>query len=88
MVFTDGEETVAPYIADVEYDILQKKPIIHGLLMDSVAKNHDLITLSIASGGGFCIYEFGGKGGIDYYQCLMNTISTLGTFAALEVSSV
>ena len=68
-------------------DVLRKEAIVHGLLMDGVADDHDLIKLSVQSGGDFCIYEDSGSGGIDYYQCMMDIISNFGSFSATEVSS-
>jgi len=84
MVFTDGEETQPPNIEDVADDVLEREPIVHGLLMDGVADDHDLIKLAVESGGDFCIYEDSGSGGIDYYQCMMDIVDNVG-FAAVEV---
>ena len=86
MVFTDGKETGQyPQIADITASVLQKEAIVHGLLMDGVADDHDLIKLSTQSGGDFCIFKDTDLGGIDYYQCMMNIVSPLGSFAPLEV---
>ena len=85
MVFTDGQENDKPYIRDMTDEVIRKEAIVHGLLLAGVADSHDLIKLSVQSGGDFCIYEDSGSGGIDYYQCMMNIVSGIGTFAALEV---
>ena len=87
MVFTDGAETqsIDPTIANMTSTVLQKEAIVHGLLMDGVADDHDLIKLANQSGGEFCIFEDSGSRGIDYYQCLMDIVSLLGSFAPLEV---
>ena len=87
MVFTDGQETKQHYpnIADIAPTVLEKEAIVHGLLLAGVTDDHDLIKLSTASGGDFCIFGESGSGGLDYYQCLMDIIGSMGTFAPLEV---
>ena len=85
IVFTDGGENQYPYINDVKYGIMSKKLTVHALLLDGVADDHDLIKLAVETGGDFCIYEDSGSGGIDYYQCMINIINKLGSFASLEV---
>ena len=85
IVFTDGAENSKPYIRDVRNEVLNKGAVVHGLLLDDVASKHELITLSVDSGGDFCIFADAGLGGIDYYMCMMRIIAGLGNFAALEV---
>ena len=85
IVFTDGEETNAPYIKDVEAYVRSKNVIVHGLLMDGVADDHDLIKLAEATSGSFCIFEDSGSGGTDYYQCLMDIVQGVCSFTVLEV---
>ena len=90
MVFTDGEETerLRPNIEQITPAALESEAIIHSLLIDEFADDHNLIKLSIDTGGDFCIYEDSGSGGIDYYQCLMNVIGSSGMSAAFEVQVV
>ena len=86
MTFTDGGENSSPYIRDLEEEILEKEAIVHGLLLDSVTDDHDLIKLARNSGGDVCIYEDNGNGGNDYYDCLFELIANLGRFLVIEVS--
>ena len=85
IVFTDGQETSAPYISDAEAYVRSKNVIVHGLLLDGVADDHDLIKLAEATDGSFCIFEESRRGGSDYYQCLMDILQGISSFTVLEV---
>ena len=81
--FTDGEENEEPYIRDVRDEVLTKSVIIHGLLVDFVADNHDLVTLAVDSGGEYCIYT---DTGVDFYDCLKLIGDQTSDDMTLEVS--
>ena len=83
-VFTDGGENQSPRIKDVRSEVLTKKVKVFGLLLISVIAGHDLITLSVDSGGKSCIYS---DNGTDYYDCLNNLYGQTSSTSPVEVGS-
>ena len=56
-VFTDGQENKSPKINAVKISVLDKKVVVFGLLLEAVSYGHDLIALSLHTGGYYCIYS-------------------------------
>ena len=84
MVFTDGEETLDfdlhPTVEEIGPTVLEKKAIVHGILMAGETDDSNLIKLAVESGGDFCIFEDSGTGGTDFYQCMWGLLEGLADY--------
>ena len=68
VIFTDGEETSAPFISDVRDEVISRGIIVYSILMRNYATNHTLKNLARDTAGRSCIFTDSQH--TSYYDCL------------------